>query len=212
MVAHRLGHLHAHVAHAAEAQDAAAEAGGCEAEVLQRAVHGHAGAQQRRSLLRRQTRGDLHYELLVDDHGGGEPTLRGAAVSVDVVVGPDPLVAVLLDVGLAGAALTAAPDDHPDADDVADAVLGHLGPDLHHLPDHFMPRNHGVFRSTELVLGLVDVSVANPTVQHLHHHIFRICFPDGVGVGGEVAGGVPSGPPHHRPLRSQAPHLYLSWK
>ena len=31
--------------------------------------------------------------------------------------------------------------------------------------------------------------------------------PDGVGVGGEVAGGVPGGPPHHRPLRRQAAHI-----
>lgn len=81
----------------------------------------------------------LWYSLLVDDHGGSEPALRRAAVSVDVIVGPDLLVAVLLDVGLAGAALAAAPDDHPDADHVADAVLGHLGPDLHHLTDHLVP-------------------------------------------------------------------------
>ena len=81
----------------------------------------------------------LRDSLLVDDHGGGEPALRGPAVGVDVVVGPDPLVAVLLNVGLAGAALPAAPDDHPDADDVADAVLAHLRPDLHHLADHLMP-------------------------------------------------------------------------
>jgi len=119
----------------------------------------------------------LRDSLLVDDHGGGEPALRGPAVGVDVVVGPDPLVAVLLNVGLAGAALPAAPDDHPDADDVADAVLAHLRPDLHHLADHLMPRDHGVLGSAEVVLGLVDVSMADPTVQHLHHHIFRACVP-----------------------------------
>ena len=85
------------------------------------------------------TLNSLRDSLLVDDNGGGEPALRGSAVGVDVVVGPDPLVAVLLDVGLAGTALAAAPDDHPDANDVADAVLAHLGPDLHHLADHLMP-------------------------------------------------------------------------
>jgi len=70
-----------------------------------------------------------------------------------------------------------------------------------------LPRDHGVLGSAEVVLGLVDVSMADPTVQHLHHHIFRACVPDGVGVGGEVAGGVPGGPPHHRPLRRQAAHI-----
>jgi hypothetical protein len=28
-----------------------------------------------------------------------------------------------------------------------------------------------------VVLGLVDVCVADPTVEHLHHHIFRACAP-----------------------------------
>ena len=46
-----LRHLHAHVAHAAETQDAAAEAPGRQPEVLQRAVHRHARAQQQRRLL-----------------------------------------------------------------------------------------------------------------------------------------------------------------
>ena len=39
------------------------------------------------------------------------------------------------------------------------------------------PRDHGVLRSPEVVLGLVDVRVADPTVEHLHHHIFRACAP-----------------------------------
>jgi len=40
-----------------------------------------------------------------------------------------------------------------------------------------LPRDHGVLGSAEVVLGLVDVSMADPTVQHLHHHIFRACVP-----------------------------------
>jgi len=44
-----------------------------------------------------------------------------------------------------------------------------------------LPRDHGVLGSAEVVLGLVDVSMANPTVQHLDHHIFRACVPVVVG-------------------------------
>jgi hypothetical protein len=61
-----------------------------------------------------------------------------------------------------------------------------------------------------VVLGLVDVSVTDPTIENLDYHIFRASLPDGVGVGGEVAGGVPGGPPDHRPLLREAPHLFVS--
>lgn len=90
--------------------------------------------------------------LLVDDHGGGEAALRGAAVGVDVVVGPDPLVAVLLHAGLARPALAAATHDHTDAHHVAGRVLAHLAADLHHLAHHFMPE---IFQQELLILLIV---------------------------------------------------------
>jgi hypothetical protein len=40
-----------------------------------------------------------------------------------------------------------------------------------------LPRDHGVLGSAEVVLGLVDVSMADPTVQHLDDHIFRARLP-----------------------------------
>jgi hypothetical protein len=40
-----------------------------------------------------------------------------------------------------------------------------------------LPGNHGVFWGTKVVLGLVDVSVADATVQNLHHHIFSARLP-----------------------------------
>lgn len=40
-----------------------------------------------------------------------------------------------------------------------------------------LPRDHGVLWSPEVVLGLVDIRVADPTVEHLQHHIFRACVP-----------------------------------
>jgi hypothetical protein len=40
-----------------------------------------------------------------------------------------------------------------------------------------LPRDHGVTGHAEVVLGLVDVRVANPTVQNLDRHIFRASLP-----------------------------------
>ena len=65
--------------------------------------------------------------------------MGGAAVGVDVVVGPDLLVAVLLDVGRAGGASAAAADDHPRADYVPGLKPRHFRSSLHHFSYHFVP-------------------------------------------------------------------------
>lgn len=40
-----------------------------------------------------------------------------------------------------------------------------------------LPGNHGVLGSAKVVLGLVDVRVADAAVQNFHQHIFRACLP-----------------------------------
>lgn len=62
VVAEGLSELDAHVADAAQAEDAAPEAADREAEVLQRAVDRDAGAEERRRLLRGQARRNLNQE------------------------------------------------------------------------------------------------------------------------------------------------------
>jgi hypothetical protein len=41
----------------------------------------------------------------------------------------------------------------------------------------YLPRDHGVLGNPKVVLGLVDVSVADAAILNLHQHIFRPCFP-----------------------------------
>jgi hypothetical protein len=77
--------------------------------------------------------------LLVDDHSTGKAALGGFAITVDVVVGPDFLVAVLLCVPLAWAAVSAASDDGSDSHGVSYSELGNIWSDLHHLTHHFVP-------------------------------------------------------------------------
>ena len=137
----------------------------------------------------------LKYSLLVYDHGGGESAHCRLAIGVHVVVRPNLLVAVLLDVGLARPTLPAAPDDASGTDNVPDAELAYAGSHFHHFPGHFMskteeitllscqlstgslvndadlPGDHGIIRHPEVVLGLVDISVTNPAVQDFDHHI-----------------------------------------
>jgi hypothetical protein len=40
-----------------------------------------------------------------------------------------------------------------------------------------IPWDHGVIGHAEMVLGLMDVRVADPTIQHLYHHILCPCAP-----------------------------------
>jgi SNF family Na+-dependent transporter len=76
---------------------------------------------------------------LVDDHSASKAALGGFAISVHVVVGPDFLVAVLLGVGVAWAAVSAASDDGSDSHGLSYSELGNIWSHLHHLTHHFVP-------------------------------------------------------------------------
>ncbi len=40
-----------------------------------------------------------------------------------------------------------------------------------------IPRNHGILGHAEVMLGLVEISVADTTEEHLDHHIFWSSLP-----------------------------------
>lgn len=74
----------------------------------------------------------------MDDHGAGEATLSGFAVTVDVVVGPYLFVAVLLNIRLAGAAAVTTSDETPNSDAIADLEFGDFRSHLHYLTYYFV--------------------------------------------------------------------------
>lgn len=126
--------------------------------------------------------------------------MGGAAVVVDVVVAPDPLVTVLLLVGIAGAALGAGSDDAPNSDQFPNSEPIDFRSDFHNFSDDFVavsikphinktqkknrepikflktrlvPRNHGVIGHSEVVFDLVKIGVADSAADHFDENIFR---------------------------------------
>ncbi len=145
MRAHRMRDLHAHVAEAADADDADLLAR-ADVPVPQRRVGGDAGAQQRRhcrELLHRMA--DLQHELLIDHDplriaAQGMPgrVRRGAVVGADETV-----LAVLLQAFVAGRAMLAAAHHAADADHVADLVRTYVAADGRDATNDFMPWHAG---------------------------------------------------------------------
>ena len=77
--------------------------------------------------------------LLVDDRGASKASLGGFAISVNVIEGPDFLVAVLLDVCFAWIAVFTASNEKSDSHNVSCSELAHIWSHLHNLTYHFMP-------------------------------------------------------------------------
>lgn len=123
--------------------------------------------------------------LLINDHGGCKSALSGFAVSVDVIVGPYLLVAILFLIRFAGAAVSAASDDAADSHGVPYLEPAHTGSHLHHFANHLVPRNHGVIGHAKIIFDLMNIRVTDSTAYHLDVNIFRPSVPEIIGVGRE---------------------------
>lgn len=77
----------------------------------------------------------------MNDHLTGEATLGWLPISINVIVRPDLLAAVLLDVRFARRAVPATPHKQPDPDPVPGSQAGHLRSHLQHLPYNLMATN-----------------------------------------------------------------------
>lgn len=89
--------------------------------------------------------------LLMDDHGLSEASLGGFSVGIDIVIGPDLLVAVLLDVWLARTTAPAASYDRTDAHTLSYSILAHIRSHLHHLSHHFVSGHYKHKQTTRSV-------------------------------------------------------------
>lgn len=142
---------------------------GARAPLAQRRVGSDAGAQQRRGGGRVQLVRHVQHEGLVGHH------LRGAAAVGDLarhaalaVVGADEAVlAVLLEAVRAARAGAAGIDHAADADHVAGLETRHFRAGRRHAADDLVARHHRVDRVAPLVARLVQVGVADASVEDL---------------------------------------------
>ena len=124
------------------------------------------------------------------DHGFRiAPVGHGFVVAVDPVVGADhALVAVLLLTLLARIAGATGIDDAAHANLVTDLVLADLLANRRDPADDFMPRHHRVDRAAPVVLGKVDIGVADAAVVNLDGNVIRAQGPTLDGMGSDARG------------------------
>lgn len=76
--------------------------------------------------------------LLINNHRSSKSALGRFAIRVDIIVAPDPIIAVLLNVLVARAAAPATSDEHAYSNSVSHIELGDIGSNLHNFTNHFM--------------------------------------------------------------------------
>jgi len=168
----RLGELDGDVAKAAQPQHADVLPGLVQAVVLHGAVHGDAGAQQRRAAVQRHPVGEPHHEPLVHRDAARVAAVGHGAVAVDGVVGEDDAAAAGVLEALGAAVARLARVHHAaHADAVAGVEPRHVLAHLRHHSGDLVARDHGVHGVAPLVLDAVQVRVAHPTEQDLYRYI-----------------------------------------
>lgn len=75
----------------------------------------------------------------MSNHSTSKASLCRFPIGIDVVVGPDLLAAVLLDLCFAGTATATASDYAPDSDHITGLEFGDLGTNLNHFSHNLMP-------------------------------------------------------------------------
>eukprot|EP01132_Coremiostelium_polycephalum_P015745 gene15744-biopygen7837 len=192
--AHGLGELDAHMAQTAHAQNANLVAS-LHAVVLERRVSGDAGTEDRRGAGQVELGRDLHHEVLAD-HDAVGVAAHGVA-AIDPVwrgVGHGrAFEAVLLEVGVAGVAVTAGVDHAANTHQVADFVRGDAGADGGDFTDDLVARHQRVHGDAPFVACLVDVGVADAAVENFDRHVIGARATAFEGHGGEGSGGRLSG-------------------
>lgn len=76
----------------------------------------------------------------MSNHSTSKASLCRFAIGIDIVVGPDLLVAVLLDFCFAGATAATASDYAPDSDHITGLEFGDLRTNLNHFSHNFMSK------------------------------------------------------------------------
>ena len=170
------GQLNGHVAQPAQ-PDYGDVVAGADLPVLQGRPDRNAGAQDRGCLLRRKPGWNGHYERIANNQVG-----RVAAVGVEpaavghqvAVVGTSPAngpFAVLLVAFPARRAVTAGVDHTTHAHQIAGGNLGNVGARFDYPAHHLVAGHAGVNRVLPVVANLVQIGVANATVEHLDQHL-----------------------------------------
>ena len=154
--------------------------------MAQRRVGCDSRAEDRSSRCRVHARGNLEHEILTHDNDI-RVAAEGVVAPVHVlagdrlfrrnrraVVGLQERVrafAIVLVTGAAGLARLAAVHHAADADQVAHGVAGDARPDRTHAPGHLVAGHARIDRVAPIVLGLMDVRVADAAEQHLDFHL-----------------------------------------
>ena len=170
----RLGEFDAHMAKAAETDDADLLARP-HFPVPQRRIGGDAGAQQRRHRLEVEIFRHLRDETLLDHD------LFGIAAEGEVfrfplatVIGPrEAFFAELFEIGLARRAMAAGIDHAADGGEIAGLEPGHTGADLDHPADDLVAGHHRIERIAPVVAGLMQVGMADAAIENVDLHVVR---------------------------------------
>jgi hypothetical protein len=83
--------------------------------------------------------GNKYNLLLVDNHGGSKAALSRLPICVNIIVRPNALVAVLLNIRFAWLTGAAATNNDPHTDHISWLEAVHFGAHFDHLSHHFMP-------------------------------------------------------------------------
>ncbi|PAV70940.1 hypothetical protein WR25_02188 [Diploscapter pachys] len=172
--AHRRGDLDAHVAEAAETDDADLLAG-AHLPVMQRRIGGDAGAEQRRhggKVL--FVMADVENEILGHDDMVGIAAEGVAAHHlVRAVIGADEArrLAILLLAVVARGAMAAAVDHAADAGDVADLELRHVAADRGDATDDLVAGDAGVERPVPLAARGMEIGMADAAIEDVDRDV-----------------------------------------
>ncbi|MNH15731.1 hypothetical protein D3C79_753500 [compost metagenome] len=176
-----------------------------DAMVLERRVGGDTGAENRRRAGQVHPGRDAHHKVLAD-HDAAGVTAHGVA-AIDPVRGGvghgRAFQAVLLQVLGTGLAVAAGIDHAANADQVTDLVRRYLLAHRSDAADDLVPGHQRVHGNAPLIAGLMDVGVANATVEDLDGDIVRARAATLEGHGcqgaGRGLGGVTDSSVHTRP-------------
>ena len=102
---------------------------------------------------------------------------RFAVLLVAIVGGAHALFTILFLAGFALRTFPARIDKAPDADQVIGLEFGDLTTRFDHAPNNFVPWHHGVDRASPFVAGLMDIGMADATVEDVDLHIVGLDVP-----------------------------------
>jgi hypothetical protein len=146
---------------------------GADFPVAQRRVRRDAGAKQGSCRFGVEVVGNVDYEILGDNDAFGVASEGGKVImAIFIVVGKrHAFFAVLLQIFLTGRAVLARVDHAAHADHSSDLKFGDIGTNLGDFSDDFVTGHEGVQATAPLVAGLMDIGVANATIQDFDDNV-----------------------------------------